>query len=354
MNISVKKIIIIFFALVSTLAVAFGLFQEWTWWKQETLVQSLRIQAIQQLIDKKFDHFVTMPFGPGNDNIHLTGSLTFPDFPEYTVHTGIQLQDDLDILLEKKIQDFDADRPFYAGLVKYSTDNLALTDEEIAQLQHVYLFKNEQDLKDLWYVVSSYRTRVNNDAAWRKTNISISYRNIGNVRVLNPQQQLSFMDEIHYDPAVKNRKRDTVSGLAIMWGVASVKGWGICGASRWINAAIITNKAFEIITRYNHTKTWKYLYQNEINGKEYRIPGLDVAVYRMWWGTKDFVFKNIREYPVVLVMNYDGTSGWTEELFVLSHESDRGELSYVGKKWSCYSWEANGKPFTSCYNSVTR
>jgi len=161
------------------------------------------------------------------------------------------------------------------------------------------------------------------------------------------------MDEIHYDPEIKNRKRDTVSGFAIMWGVTSVKGWGICGASRWINTAIITNKAFDIITRYNHTKTWKYLYQNDINGKEYRIPGLDVAVYRMWWNTKDFVFKNIREYPVVLVMNYDWTAWWTEELFVLSHETDRGELKYIGKNGNCYNWEANGVPFKSCYGLVS-
>jgi hypothetical protein len=40
------------------------------------------------------------------------------------------------------------------------------------------------------------------------------------------------MDEIHYDPSAKNRKKDTVSGLAIMGGVSSVKGGGICGASR--------------------------------------------------------------------------------------------------------------------------
>lgn len=328
---------------------ALGLFQEGIWWNQEELLQDLRIQAIQQLIDKKFDHFVTMPFGPGNENMHLTWSMTYPEYPGYFVNTGIVVQDDLDILLEKKIEE----QPYFA---KLSIDENTFTTWDIEQLQKVYLFKNEQDLKNLWYVVSSYRTRTNTDSkeSGRRDNIAISYRNIGNVRVLNPWQGLSFMDEIHYDPAVNNRKRDTVSGLAIMWWVSSVKGWGICGASRGINAAIITNKAFDIITRYNHTKTWKYLYQNDINGKEYRIPGLDVAVYRMWGGQKDFVFKNIREYPVVLIMNYDGTKGWQEELFVLSKEQDRGELKYVSKQWSCYFWEANGEGFKSCYKSVRR
>lgn len=357
MNISGRRILLLLsvsvLTLVSTLAFAFGYFQEGTWSSQNQLAQTLRIQAIQLLIQNKFDRFVTMPFGPGNDNMHLTWSQVYPDYPEYTVNTGIDLEDDLDILLKKKILKFNNNRPFYSSLTKFSTDNFTLNEEEINQLQNVYLFKSQQDLKDLWYVVSSYRTRTNNDAAWRKDNIAISYRNIGNVRVLNTQQQLSFMDEIHYDPAVNNRKRDTVSGLAIMWGVTSVKGWGICGASRGINTAIITNKAFAIITRYNHTKTWKHLYQNSINGKEYWIPGLDVAVYRMWWSAKDFVFKNIREYPVVLVMNYDGTKWWQEELFVLSHEADRGELKYIWNKGNCYSWEANGEIFKSCYNSVS-
>lgn len=357
-----KKIIILlvsaFLLIVSSLAFALGFFQEGTWiissQSQESFVQELRIQAIQQLIEQKFDRFVTMPFGPGNDFMHLSGSQVYPDYPGYLVTTGIDVQDDLDILLENKIQEFDTVHPFYFSLVNFSASTLVLTEDEINQLQNVYLFKNEKDIKALWYVVSSYRTRINNDAVWRKDNIAISYRNMGNVRVLNTQQQISFMDEIHYDAQANDWKRDTVSGLAIMWGVTSVKGWGICGASRGINAAIITNKAFDIITRYNHTRTWKYLYQNIINGKEYRLPGLDVAVYRMGGGQKDFVFKNIRTYPVVLVMNYDGTTWWQEELFVLSHESDRGELEYIGKKGNCYSWEANSESFKSCYNSVVR
>jgi len=354
MNRSGKRLLVLLMAflltIVSTIAFAY---QEETSSTQNTLFQALRVQAIQLLIEKKFDHFVTMPFGPGSDNIHLTWSQVYPNYPEYFLNTGINLQDDLDKILEKKILNMNNDRPFYKGLATFAKETLTLSDEEINQLQKVYLFKNEQDLKDLWYVVSSYRTRINDDAAWRKDNITISYRNIGNVRVINTQQQLSFMDEIHYDPAVYNWKRDTVSGLAIMWGVSSVKWWWICGASRGINAAIMTNKAFDILDRHNHTKTWKYMYQNYINGKEYWIPWLDVAVYRMWWGQKDFVFKNIREYPVVLIMNYDGTSWWEEELFVLSHTEDRGTLKYIGKSGNCYSWEANGEAFRSCYNLVS-
>lgn len=347
-----KKIIVLGMTIISSVAIAFGFLQEGASSDQNTLLHDLRIQAIQQLIDKEFTHFVTMPFGPWNDSMHLSGLQTYPNFPSFTVTTWIIIKDDLDILLEKKIQNMDVSRPFYASLARYSQENLALDTTDIKQLKKVYLFKDTQDLKDLWYIVSSYRTRINKDAARRRDNMSISFRNIWNIRVLNTQQQMSFMDEIHYDPAVNNWKRDTVSGLAIMWGVTSVKGWGICGASRAINTVLLPNRAFEIITRYNHTRTYKNMYQNTINGQEFRIPWLDVAVYRMGGGQKDFVFKNIRQYPVVLVMNYDGSIDGEEELFVLSHEEDRWTLAYIGKKGNCYTWQANGVSFRSCYNSV--
>ncbi|MEI7558344.1 MAG: hypothetical protein WCJ45_06120 [bacterium] len=84
----------------------------------------------------------------------------------------------MDILLEKKIQSMDAQRPFYASLAKYSQETLALDTSDIKQLKNVYLFKDTQDLKDLGYIVSSYRTRTNTDAARRRDNMSISFRNI--------------------------------------------------------------------------------------------------------------------------------------------------------------------------------
>ena len=341
------------FILLSAVTVAINYFDFDDDSDRTLLLHTLRIEALGALLDQGFDRFATFPFGPGYDFIHLTGAQSTGDYPTFYLTTGIDVHDDLDQLILQKIDQAYTDRARYQKFAQPSFEDIIWTEEDFASLKTVYLFKNEQDLKDLWYVVSSYRTRVNNDAARRSQNIMISYWNIGNVRVLNPQQQLSFMDEIHYDPNANNRKKDTVSGLAIMGGVSSVKGGWICGASRGINAAIITNKAFDIVTRYNHTKTWKYLYQNEINGKEYWIPGLDVAVYRMWSSQKDFVFKNIREYPVVLVMNYDGTKGGKEELFVLSKEQDRGELTYIWHQGNCYTREANGEKFRSCYNSVS-
>jgi len=216
---SVKKIILLVLTVVSLFAVVFGFFQEASWSSQDHVMHNLRIQAIQQLIQKKFNRFVTIPFGPGNDIMHLTWSITYPDYPDYTVTTGINLQDDLDLLLEKKLQGMNG---LYHILSNVSPDSFTLSDEEINQLYKVYLFKTQQDLEDLWYVVSSYRTRINNDADRRKNNISISYRNIGNIRVLNPDEEFSFMNEVHNDHAVKYWTRDFVAGRAIMWGITKV------------------------------------------------------------------------------------------------------------------------------------
>ncbi|EKD44205.1 MAG: hypothetical protein ACD_71C00214G0001, partial [uncultured bacterium (gcode 4)] len=122
MRISGKKLVILSLTLISTCAVALGgtyalgFFQDWTWTNaaqtQTSLVQTLRMQAIQQLIDNKFTHFATMPFGPGNDNMHITGSMTYPDYPDYVVKTNIFLQDDLDVLLAKKMKEQPVARSF--------------------------------------------------------------------------------------------------------------------------------------------------------------------------------------------------------------------------------------------------
>lgn len=317
----------------------------------DDVMHTLRMQAIQQLIEKGFDRRETMPFGePWSDYIHLTGSQTYPDYPDYSTTTGINVQDDLDILLEKKISNLGMLHTIAYKLFEMPWKGLIFDDAEIKDLQKVYLFKTEQDLKDLWYVVSSYRTRINNDQKRRSDNIMISYNNIGNVRVLNPDQELSFMTEVHYEP--DTYKLAMVDGWAIMWGLTRVKWGGICWASRGINTLILPNKAFEITLRYNHSRTYKNLYQNEINGQEYWIPGLDIAVYAMPGSTKDYKFKNIRPYPVVMVLNYDGTLGTQEELFVLSKAEDRGELVYKERKGNCFYREANGNPFKSCYGSV--
>lgn len=270
------------------------------------------------------------------------------------MNTGIVLEDDLDVLVYKKIDEIYTNRTWLQKFSAPSFENIVWTDEDIKNLEKVYLFKDDQDLKDLWYVVSSYRTRTNNDPSWRQANIFNSYWNMGNVRVLNPDQELSFMEEIHYEASAGDHKRDLAFGLANIWGLNMVKWWGICGAAWGIHGTIVSNKAFAINERFNHTISYNYLYENTINGQHYWIPGLDVAVYSLSYGKKDFLFKNIREYPVVLVMNFDGTPGHQEEWFVLSREEDRGYVKYIGNAGTCYTREANGKKIKSCYSRVVK
>lgn len=321
---------------------------------QDSTLRSLRLHTIQTLITSGFDRFVTMPLGPGSDFFHLTWSQDYPEYPDFYLTTGMNVQDDLDILLVKKIEDLYQHRWWFGKFSSPSFDDILLDSGDIQQLQTVYLFKTEQDLKDLWYVVSSFRTRINKDPTWRQANIFNSYRNIGNVRVLNPDQELKFMDEIHYDPTAGDHKRDLASGMANVGGLNMVKWWGICGAGWGVHSTILPNKAFEILERHPHTISYNYLYEHTVNGQHYRIPGLDTSVYSFSYGKKDFIIKNIREYPIVLVINYDGSDGGLEEWFVLSKEQDRGYLKYIGNEGNCYTREANGKQLRSCYSKVVK
>jgi len=59
------------------------------------------------------------------------------------------MQDDLDILLTKKIQELSVSNNVYYKLTNSIPQQLTLNKEDIQQLKKVYLFKNEQDLKDL-------------------------------------------------------------------------------------------------------------------------------------------------------------------------------------------------------------
>ena len=133
------------------------------------------------------------------------------------------MQDDLDILLSKKIEEIYANRSWLQRFSEPSFATILLTEEDIRALETVYFFKSQADLEAMGYVVTSFRTRINKDPKWRQSNIMISYRNMGNVRVLHPGQVLKFMDEIHYNPAHNNHKRDLASGMANVGGLNMVR-----------------------------------------------------------------------------------------------------------------------------------
>jgi len=75
--------------------------------------------------------------------------MNYPEYPGYMLNTGINLEDDLDILLEKKIQELYNERSLYAKILNKPIDIPIITDEDIQQLKNVYLFKNQKDLENL-------------------------------------------------------------------------------------------------------------------------------------------------------------------------------------------------------------
>jgi hypothetical protein len=46
----------------------------------------------------------------------------------------------------------------------------------------------------------SHRARINTDAAYRRHNIDTALEQFGSVRVISPGEELSFLEEINYDP----------------------------------------------------------------------------------------------------------------------------------------------------------
>ena len=65
-------VLIVFALALSAVTVARSFVQDMDATTSMTLLQTLRIQMIDQLVTEGFDRFVTMPFGPGSDHIHLT------------------------------------------------------------------------------------------------------------------------------------------------------------------------------------------------------------------------------------------------------------------------------------------
>jgi cell division protein YceG involved in septum cleavage len=65
--------VLVFVALLLTAATfAINYFQDTDQSVQGSSLHTLRIQSLQMLIDKGFDRFITLPFGPGSDFVHLT------------------------------------------------------------------------------------------------------------------------------------------------------------------------------------------------------------------------------------------------------------------------------------------
>ena len=304
----------------------------------------LRSEVIKSLAINWFSGFVQRPYENGQ------WAMSFDQNWNLLVRE-INEKDDLDKLIEKKYsyKNFLSSENFLKSLKKNKALNL--TTDDINSLKNVYLFKNANDLFNIGYTPVSRRNRKNSDENSRRWNISTAFKKFGNVRVINPWDTFSYMDNIDFDSWVgKNYK----NGYAIVnWEEIMVYGWGLCGGSTAIYQWIFLNTALEISAR-NHSKWYSNLYPAYINDQLVSTPWLDANVYE--W-TTDLQIKNISNHPVVIVANYDWKIWSTEENFSLGLASDQWGYSYLRKyttkSWySCYVWSVNWKEKTSCYKEV--
>lgn len=308
---------------------------------------ALRQYIIPRLVSSWFTKFATKPYGSSS------GLYVDIDWQFYV--DQITLNDDLDIYLARRRKNNK-----WANAQNIS---LYLTPQEIKKFSSVYLFKNKEDLQKLWYSLVSNRARTNTDQAYRRFNIKTAFDAIWPVRVLLPGTSLSFLTESHFDI---DRKE-----LYKWWKVISSDeevddyGWGLCGAATALYQGTVTNAGLEMKMR-NHSKRYRNLYTATIDGQRQATPGIDATIFYPWL---DLVITNSRTYPIILVMNYDGTYKWLESVFTLWKSGDTGSLEYVWKRtykatlnvkgWEkktvngqCHSRLINGVKQERCYKEV--
>lgn len=187
-----------------------------------------------------------------------------------------------------------------------------------------------------------------------------AFAKMGNVLVLNPWQELSYLRDIDFDngPRINYKFWLSIIGDEEI----SDYGWGICGSSTAVYQGILTNTALDITKSRAHSRRYSDLYPAVINGDLITTPWLDSALYGP---ALDLHFTNIRDYPVIIIANYDGSLWGTEQVFSFGRREDHGSFEFVssyktstvdsfGKtlKWWCYTWMINGSKRTSCYKKV--
>jgi hypothetical protein len=313
------------------------------------ILDELRQSAIKQLITYWFDGFITQPYASSLNILQ-----TQPDNRQQRkLNQNTMLTDGLD----KKLIEFITDE-------KNSWNDLRITKEDYESREWIYLFKNASDLESLWYHVVTHRSRTSTDAEYRRENIATAFREIGNLRVLNPWETISYLGDSNFDESEQQLYRN---GTAIFLDEEiEAYGGGLCGWSTALYQWTFLNQSLTF-TKRNHSKWYTNLYTAIINGEEISTPWIDSTIYSP---SLDLKITNTAPYPVVVVMNYDGTLGWVEEVFTMS--PNRGDMwtyrfvqsrprsySLAQKDWEnrvvqgrCYEWEVNGELSTRCYKEV--
>jgi len=249
-----------------------------------------QFKQIRELVDEWFDKFKSKPLSVWADSL-----LTADDAMNYSLNTTIYAQDDLDA--------------YIAGLaISSDVQEFKITSDVRKNRSDIVLFKSTQDLQSLWYEVSSHRSRFNYDEAYRRTNIATAFSKIGHIRVLNPGQKFSFLEESQFDPSAQAIYQN--GKVIFLDEEVDDYGGGLCGASTAIYQGIVTNKSLDRPALRNHSKWYTSLYTATIDGEKISMPGIDSTIYSR---SLDLVLENTATYPIILVMNYDGAYQSEEE-----------------------------------------
>lgn len=316
----------------------------------QTFQKTVRQHIIKKMIQQWFSGFVARPLQTANNIITFsTGDLSFE------MHKIFNKQDDLDILLKDKLAYY---KKYFEEYKKFSAfaefPELEFSKDELLAMQNIFLFKDDADLQSLWYEIVSYRSRINNDKEYRRHNISTAFANMWNLVILNPGRTYELMPELHYSSFVNDGKKAFMQWYAILGGVEKLvyAGW-LCGVASSVNQWILTNLWLDILEKKAHSIWYKSLYTANINWKLVDMPWLDATVYK---NKIDLVFKNIRNYPIILIMNYNGSKWWLEQVFTLAPIENKWSFEYIGysKKWwqKCYSRDINWEIMRNCYNKI--
>jgi len=155
--------------------------------------QKVRITLLLSLIGSGYGDFNTQPYDESGNFVMVVQS------GDFKLLKNISQDDHLDLLIHGALSSYHED---FASLKKFSDHltfkTIGITADNIPSLGTLFLFKNEQDLRDLGYQLVSRKTRINMDHDYRRHNIMAAFNNIGNVRLIMPGQIFDLAHELHY------------------------------------------------------------------------------------------------------------------------------------------------------------
>ncbi len=308
----------------------------------EEFYQKIRIDIMKFLLARWYMDFNIQPYQEGNYAIKIQSW-------DFMVMKNIIEYDGLDRALHDALSWFTTnfdDIKTYERIMNFKP--IGISSDAYENLWTLFLFKNEQDLRDLWYELISRKSRANVDRDYRRHNIMAAFHNIGNVRLILPGEIFNLAREIRYRPDQGDIMY--MSGYATFGaGARMIYGGWLCGVATALYQGSLTNLGFQILEYSAHSTYYRNLFNAEINGTRISTPGLDATIYAPIYNLQ---LKNIREYPIITVFNFGWWESDEEQVFTLSKLQDRGSFEFVWRRGMCFTWNINGKSQTNCYDYI--